>query len=600
MNLQEYQDIADDLINVTYKGRNTLYTALDAMFNLEWSKPSELPDWIIKNVSTEPRDAAITTVRTFATLRPRFKIMPLLNDEANRDRANQIETALGWNYNLANKRSGTNITWDILMSAVRYGMSAAQVIYLPYQEKILEAMGKDTKRIKAAKRFGDFAFVVHNPANIYPTYSEYGLESVLAVRVQTGEEFRNSWGKLADKIDTVDDVEEMEYVTTFDYYTNEKRCVWAVASDVADVTVQGNGVIILEEDNKLGFIPYACRRFGDGLSLDSDKQVIPLLQSVYKSGQWDWLNIYSSLSASLEVKRAARPEYAGEFPPGTSPVVDNTEPSGTLELPQGTRNFIPLPAQATDSRLAQGKAEFQSKIWQSTIARALQSLEFPSGTAYSSVNQVLSMASKSVGHYKSVGQDTIADLGYLMLCWVAYYGKEYSKVDLYGQYDNKAMKGTEIRLASDTLDPEGMQIDAQLYDDLPVDKLQQINGAVLAKNNFNIPESDLVEDLGYGDPSELKKRRQLENYENAYIQTDLQKLQMQAQLEMQQAQMQMQQQAQQVQMQAQQEAQMQQAQLQQQSQAMNNASPANQNLGGDGFNPAQGGTAPVQGNRGQQ
>ena len=592
-NLDDYFNLAQGLYD-SCTDRNTLFAHMDAMYYSRWNMPAGMPGWVLKVVSTDPHDAVQTTVRTFATLKPRFKIMPMLPNQANRDRANQIETAIAYNFNQAGRRNDASVTWDVMLSASLYADVAAQVVYLPYQEKVLDAMGKDTRRVKAAKRFGDFAFIIHNPANIYPEWSEYGLEGVLTMRVQTVDEFIATWGKLAKNLVDMDAYTngQVTYVTSCDYINYEKRCVWGVLSDNNNILLAGNGVKILEEDNKLGFIPFAICRWGNSLSTDPKERVMPLLQSIYDSGQWDMLNVFDSLDASLAIKRAAQVQFAGEFPTGQEPEIDNTEPAGVMNLPPGTRNFTPLPGQSVDQRVSQNKADFKSRIWQGTVARALQTLEFPSGTAYSSVNQILSTASNALAPYKILGQNALSELAHQMLCWIKYYGKEYGKVDLYGQYDDKGRMGQEIRLASDEIDPDALQIECILTADMPVDRLQQINGAVMMKQNFSVPEADLIEDLGYGDPAELLKRRKLEDYQNAYIQIDLQRMQQQLQLEMMQAQMQIQMQGQQESMAMQQEqaARMQEEQM---ANAANNAMPANEQTGGLMNNPAAGGNPPV-------
>jgi hypothetical protein len=555
-----------------------------------------MPDWVMKVVSTDPSDTILTTVRTFATVEPRFKIMPMLPNEANRNRANEIETAIKYNFNQAGRRNDSTVTWDIMTSAARYADVAAQVIYLPYQEKVLEAMGKNTNRLKAAKKKGDFAFIIHNPANVYPMWSEYGLEAVLVIRVQTVDEFRASWGKLANKLVTEQEYNEgrVTYVTSFDYIDYEMRYVWGVYSETPDIRVTGNGVKILEEPNDYGFIPYACKRWGNSLSSDPEERVMPLLQSIYDSGQWDMLNVFSSLDASLAMKRAAQAQFAAMVPPGQDIEIDNTEPAGVVKLPVGTQNFTPLPSQSVDQRVMMQKTELRSGIWQSTVARVLQTLEFPSGTAYSSVNQILSTAVNSLSPYKMLGQNALAEVAHLMLCWVHYYGKEYGKVDLYGQYDDKTKLGQEVRISSDTIDPDSLQIQVILTDDIPTDKLQSINGATLLHQNLGVPMADLVEDLGYGDPVDLKKRRTLEDLTNAYLQADQQRILSAPQLEMAQAQMQMQAGIQQqVQGQQMQQEQAMRQQEQAQASAQQNGSPATNNLTGQGWDPNQGGVPPV-------
>jgi hypothetical protein len=306
------------------------------------------------------------------------------------------------------------------------------------------------------------------------------------------------------------------------------------------------------------------------------------------------------------MKRAAQPMYAAETPAGQDLELDYTEPVAAVKLPTGTRNFTPLPNQTVDSRVAMQKNEFKSGIWQSTVSKILQTLEFPSGTAYSSVNQLLSQATASLSPYKLLGQNAMAELAHQMLCWVHYYGKEYGKVDLYGQYNTKGKLGQEVRIASDTINPDELQLEVILTADMPVDKLQQINAAVLTKQNFRVPEEELLEDLGYGDPRELADRRDQEDFNNAYIQNDLQKIQMETQLEFEQKQMEMQAGLQQQQMQQQQEAQSQQMQQEQamrqqeaqQASASQNGSPAQEQMAG--MNPAMGGMPPVNMANGQQ
>ena len=590
--LDEYSDLAQGLLDL-YSVRNTLFARMDDMYYSRFTMPEGVPEWVLKVVSTDPHDAVLTTARTFATLEPKFKVMPLLPNEANRDRANQIETAIAYNFKQAGRRNDASVVWDVMWSSALYAEVAAQVVYLPYQEKILKTMGKDTKRLKAAQRFGDYAFIIHNPANIYPEWSEYGLEGVLAVRVQTVDEFQDTWGNLAEKVVSEEDYNEgiVSYVTSFDYTNYEKRCVWGVFNDTDAINVKGTGKLILEEENKLGFIPYAIRRWGNSLSTAPEERVMPLLQSVYDSGQWDMLNVFESLDASLSIVRAGQVQYAGEFPAGQEPEIDNTEPAGVLKLPPGTRNFTPLPGQQVDQRIAQQKGEFRSGIWQSSVSKILQSLEFPGGTPSSSVNQLLSQAANSLSPYKLLAQNTLAELAHLMLCWGKYYDKEYGKgsTSLYGQYGDKSRMGKEIRIPFDTIDPDALVIDVTLTADKPVDKLQQVNAAVLLKQNFKIPEAELIEELVGGDPSEMAKRRHLEDYQDAYIQNDLQRMQMQVQLEMQQ-QMAQQQEAQSQQMQQEQAARQQE---QAAAGARQGAAPAQEQAAGIGANPAAGGMPPT-------
>lgn len=616
MELDELYILSQTWID-SYKDRNTLFQQIDSMFNLEWSFPSGVPDWVLKSVSTSPRDSVVTTVRTFATVTPQFKVMPMLPDENNRKRANEIEAAIRYSFKQAGRRNDSQIEWDVMMSATLYAEIASQVIYLPYQEKVLESLMDDKsenrgnseirakiRRAKAARRFGDYAYLIHNPANIYPSLSEYGLEGVLCVRSQSWDEFVASWGNLASKLDKPSNGNGgyLEYVSVFDYYDYENRYVWAVCDSSQSVRATpqytGGGVKILDQENKLGFIPYAIKRWGNSLTSDTDKRVMPLLQSVYTSGQWDALNVTKSLDFSLSIKRAAQPGFAAEVPAGQSIEFDYTDPVGSILLPPGTRNFTTLPSQSFDQRVASQKNEIESDIWQTSIPKILQTMDFASGTAASQANMVMTQATNSLSPYKILAEKNIAEVVHQMLCWGKYFDKEYNggkgTASLYGRYEDKTNMGKMVSIPFNTIDPDALQIEVTLKPDTAVDRLQQINGAVMLYNTFKVPQSELLEDLVGGDPEEMRKRRDLEDYKQAYIAADLQRITMAPQLEAQQQtmemQMGMQQQAQSQQMEQEQAAREQEAQM---ARAQGGGTPSQDQMGGLMNNSAAGGVPPV-------
>ena len=166
--------------------------------------------------------------------------------------------------------------------------------------------------------------------------------------------------------------------------------------------------------------------------------------------------------------------------------------------------------------------------------------------------------------------------------------------------------GETISIPSDKINPDALRIECTLTADLPIDKLQQINGAVLLKNNFDLPDEELVEDLVGGDPAEMRKRRKLQDMENTYLLADMKRITDAQQLETQQAMMEMQAGIQQ-QVQAQAQEQQSQAMAQEEqarameeanANASNNATPAQENM--EGMTPNQGGLPPVQMARNQR
>ncbi len=581
----KYQNLATKLLN-DYQPRNDQIELIDKAINCDWDFPEGLPKWLMKSVSTDPHDSVLTATRVMATTLPNFKVMPRMADAFNKEFANKLESGLSWNFANASRRHTTSAQWDIVNSAVRYWETAAQVIYLPYQESVLKAMGKNTKRIEAARRFGDFAIPVHNPANVYTQWSEYGPEAVLTVRVQTADEFRASWGDLANKNKMKEPVEKGEwtYLTTYDMIDYDRRVVWGTWGETSVVATDGPQFDIMDKENDLGFLPFAVRRWGNSFTSDTDKQVMPMLDSVIRSGQWDMLNVIQSMDVSLSVKRAAQLQFVAEIPPGTSVNMNYDEPVGVAELPQGTQNFQALQAQQVDQRLAMQYTNYRNLIWQSTVARILQSLEAPAGVAYSTINQLLSAATASLGPYKTLAENTIIDIAYLMLCWVNYYGKSGhdKSASLYGKVTSKKNLGKDITIKWDEIDPEAVRIEATITPDTPIDKLQQVNAISILHREFNIPETSLLEDLGYNDPQELIRERAIENLQQNKLMLRIKDEQMALDAKYQMA------------IQANQANIAQQTQPPEEPQGMPEQ-PATEGLGGMGMNPAAGGAPPIEG-----
>jgi len=298
--------------------------------------------------------------------------------------------------------------------------------------------------------------------------------------------------------------------------------------------------------------------------------------------------VYASLDATLAWKRAAAPIGTHKSATEEPLKLDYTEAVSTVELGP-TEEFTPLPPQTVDARLASGLANLRSMVWQSTVARVLQSLDFPGGSAFSSNDLALSAAISSLSPYKTISEQTISDVMHLMLCWVRYYSDEYKEGDLYGEYYGK-QAGKVARIPGNTIAPEAVRLEVIMTPDVPLDEQAKANTAVLLHREFKLPQSALVEDMGYDNPKEMFEMRAQEDLDNSLIDVELQRPL--RDLEMQYQQMMME-------MQAGIQQQMQEQQMAQEQQAQQGAQPITENLGGLGGNPAAGGTPPIQGAPGQ-
>ena len=164
---------------------------------------------------------------------------------------------------------------------------------------------------------------------------------------------------------------------------------------------------------------------------------------------------------------------------------------------------------------------------------------------------------------------------------------------MYGEYDGKKAgkkAGVIVTIPGNTIAPEAVRLEVIMTPDVPLDEQARINSAVMLHREFRLPQSVLVEDLGYENAKELFEQRVQEDLDNSVTDVEVQRPLRDMEMEYQQLTMEMQAGIQQ---------QMQEQQMAQEQQMQQGAQPATENLGGLGGNPAAGGTPPIQGAPGQ-
>lgn len=570
-----------DKLEDYYEGRNDLYDKVDDHVHSVWELPSNVSNisWMRAVITTDPADAVATTVRTFATHAPKFRITPLANNEPNRLRANEIEQILRWHWKKASNRAETRPLWNVVESAARYAMVAAQVVYLPCQFKTFETLKINSVKAKAALALGPFAIVSHNPKGVYPLYSNMMLEGVLSVRTELADDFCNFWGDRAKDIKKQLDGSTVQYVTCWDYTDYDERVVYAfLKTDSGDTEDAGQKFEIVNEAHGLPFLPWVVKKWGNTLDNDSENRVNPMLGSIIQAKQWETQNILESINTSLVIQRAASPVAYDETPSGEGLETDFSEAVSTVHGIGGMTQYTPLPPATVDPNVAANVDRWGARMSKATVARVLQNLEFPSGTPYSSVNQILDAAMSAIAPYKILAEDAVAGIAKIMLEWAHFY-----KDDLKGIGSTKSTMGKEYVLKTDEFAPDDMDIEVKLTPYVPIDQVALLNAGILGNKNLKMPLGRILEDVGIEDPEAAMDEWEQERQDENIIQLDIQQqtLMMQAQVQMQQQQAQMAMEAQIAQ--------------QAQAQAMANQPPSQESaMPGQMLNPAQGGQPPVQ------
>lgn len=515
--LSHFQSIATHMIAAD-RERDHMLRAMDAMWHNRWQLPPALHavGWVHKVVSTDPHDAVRAGTRVLSSVAPRITAQPLGyasgGGEAARQQAERIERALAWHFRNASRRRRASVLRDIVLSALLYDEVVAQVVYLPAQQDAARQLGLAASG--PAQRFGPFAIIVRNPQQVHVRYSDWAPEAVLLKQVMPLSEAAAFWGSaLTEKLPKPRRgragrrMPELDHCTIFDYMDGEYRAVWAVLQEDGAVLAEPTGseqataIEILREPHGLDFLPWAAKVGGTTLHSDGGQR-IPLLASVFQSGQWDTQNIVETLLASEVIAYAAAPRLKVEGP--TAEVdVDYGEPGRVVHVPPG-HQLNPLAAPGLDESLARIAERVSERMGKSTVPRVLQSADFPGGTAFATLNLATQSGIKSLTPYKELAEDALAEVFQLMLSWVQHSGQPLDA------YVSKRGRSETVRLDPAEGDLTEVLIDVELTADVPTDRMARINAASMAVRDLGYSRERALEQIGETDAKEVMQQAEQE------------------------------------------------------------------------------------------
>ena len=530
-NLGYFQSLAEKMIAADAQ-RDHMLRAMDDMWHNRWALPPNVAGlkWIHKVVSSDPHDAIRAGARVLSSVAPRLTVQPLGAGEDNRAQAEQIERALAWNFRNASRRRQASVLRDVVLSALLYDEVVAQVIYLPKQLEAQKQFQVERLRVYAAGRFGPFAIIVRNPQQVHVSYSDWMPEAVLMKKVVTVQEALDFWGKKATLLEkqsgrlprrgkaSARNDGAMAYCTIYDYMDLEQRAVWAVpqidsSSLAAPVgSAEAGAVEILREEHGLGFLPWAAKVGGTTLA-EGGQQRIPLLYSIFTSGQWDTQNIVETLLASEVIAYAAAPRLKVEGP-SDAVEVDYGEPGRPAYVPPG-HTLSSMAPPGMDQGLAAIAQRVAERIGKSTVPRVLQTGEFPPGTAFATLNLATQSGIKALAPYKELAEEALAEVFTLMLNWLQHSGQPLEAVD--------GRRGHGQRLSIDAADLASLVVDVELTADVPSDRMARINAASMAVRDLGYSRERALEQIGETDGRAVMRQAAAEQLEAVDLEIEKQR-----------------------------------------------------------------------------
>lgn len=580
MSLKTIQTLAKQCIEDD-KLLHGIYNQYENMVHGRWNLPDGLTAaGIHKVVISDPYDAMNSLRRILARDIPKFKVHPIAPTEGSKAVANRLEKGLVWMYKQAAERRDTDLTADLAWSVGLYGQGIGQVVYLPNEIEAREAFKGDTRGLQDALQDGPFLVETHNPKYVHIIRNSYGLQGVLTKKILRATEAMSFWGEYAGslkrKIDKMSDDERYKaYVTQYDYWEKGKRTVWCLISEHANTIMEPDDKsavkIMVEEDYGLPFLPWFARLTGSGLEQETKDKIQPMLKTLVDTGLYETQNTLETMIMSKAIKLYGRPTLVEEGPNPAESQVDYAPENlaDTLKAPPGN-TVRPLDQQVLDQALLAMSDRGSSRIDKSTVARLLQTGEFPSGMAATAINIVTQSAVESIGPFRRATEFCIADIAKLMLRHIHADGKP---LVLDGASD-----AAQLIIGPNDINPQYLYLEAELTSVGPSDDVALANAAQMWAN-IGMSQEKIFERAGNTDPREVIKQRHREQFEEALHQSKLADIARDTAAK--DAQMQMQLQMQMMQAQAA-------AQPQQQV-----AQTAGSGMSGQGVNPAAGGMSAV-------
>ncbi len=478
--------IEADAVNVK------MMRAMDNMWQMRWRLPKQIAEleWVRKKVSSDPHDAVRAATRVLATVLPKLTLTPLASNIETRDRYDEIERALLWHLMLAFNRRG-NPLQTILWQALMYDKICAQVVHLPNQQKAMETFQEDSHRLKYAKRFGDFAVIMRDPKCVHAEWSDWMLERVVYGNTATYGSIKQFWGKQADELKAAAKKKRLknkDLITVYDYQDLKKRYVWCYLTEDADAD-DVNYIEIMNEKNDLDFLPWAVKEGGEELT--------PMLYSVYQSGQWNDQNTIGSINISEVIAYFASARMMKEGPGEVE--IDYGEPGRVADVPPGTK-LSQLPPIPMDPNLLQMVDRLQAEMAKSTVSNVITMGDIPSGAAYATVNLATQSGVKAITPYKVLAEHQIAEIIRIMLYWID-FGDD--KLEAYPTTKDSV---EIIEVGSGDFDPEKLYLEVELTADVPIDRLQRMNAAIMGRKELNMSMRTSHEKIGIPDSGAEQKQ----------------------------------------------------------------------------------------------
>lgn len=534
--LDYYKDRAKALIERD-RPLQDMRKRMDDMVHADYEAPAALQDlqWFRTYRSSKPRDGLKAGVRSLSNFDEQVIIDPATvvnalggigdpDGKVAKEMAGSWERTLKWQMRQA---QGRRLTFkpDATRSALLYDECVGSVIHLPTQIAGKKRLGLDTSRNEQALQYGDWAIINRNPQTVYIEESDFMVESVCSVMVRTAQEIVWSWGEAARDLQEAIEAGNVDpdgsYVE-FDWTDRNVRAVWCAEGTDAEYAEAAEYTILQPMEAQYPVFPWVAVIGGTNLD-EGEFRREPLLMSVYLTEQWLTQNIIGSLLVSESIAEFGRPKTEKQGP-GAKDIRTRYGVPGGEWITGPMQKIVDHPRQGLDPALRELFTQFSGTIDEATLARILVTSESAPGEPFSGFNLRIQTALGTLIPYKKLVERYYAGI-YRNMLLQAHYGNKR----ILGYGNGKADYGVTYVIEPDWIDPKRIYLDVRQEADVPIDRIQKINGAVMLSREIKgLPAEQILEELGVEDPQRAMRQWAKEQFRFAYLAGRTQAVQMES------------------------------------------------------------------------
>jgi hypothetical protein len=464
----------------SFAARDNMLEEIRRMFAMEWT---QVPtgDWIKPTMSPTAYNTTMGAIRLLTATEPQLSVPYEESDGDAKLVSDKIEQAAKAMLSGSGRISLRPFHYEVVFSSVLFGETClavtktADLVKIAKKAKIKKAIN----RMEWVNKQSPYLFQVFNPMTCYPQFDKFGLRSMLRRTRTTWGEVLDTWGMMAETA-YPGTHEKDEVVVVNDHYDWENRVVWLDGglggNDTAGQT-RGSQVVggqygdtpILAESHGLSFMP-VISQLGEGSFLfdEPEKQRIPFLYALWKSGLWKRENLTLTVVYSLVFALGSSPLMKRTTPnPGSPLTIDRRIPGGVIDLAPDER-LEPLNEKVFDSSHLTVLELAERLATESTIPKMALGAPPQNALAFSAISLLTQSGRLPLVAPKELSGHAISNALITALRWM----KADAKKETY--FNN----GKWIELDPGEI-PDNIVINVNLEPELPQDKLQQANIANL-------------------------------------------------------------------------------------------------------------------------